>query len=810
MSMLTGRFWALFTRGRLQPEDAAAKLVPELPVCYVFEAASDTDLAVLRRVCVANRMPRPTRRLPGAARSGMRAAFALQRPVGFWTDRVDRRTPPELRQLLQTAREDSNFDVQLVPVAVYWSRAPRKERSLIRLLLADEWVISSRLRRLFTVLINGRRAVVQFGTPQLLRSSCDFAGDNALAARRVARQLRVLLARQRTAHIGPDLSHRRTIVAEVLRTRAVRAAMAQLVRDKGITRHQAMQQARACIDEIAADYSHALIAFGFRLLTWLWNRLYDGVQVGHIETLAQVATDHEVVYVPCHRSTTDDLLLPYAVYQHGYATPHIAAGINLDLPLVGRVLRKGGAFFIRRSFRGNSLYTAVISKYLGVIMARGHSIEYFVEGGRSRSGRLLTPATGMLSMTVMSYLRQPRRPVAFVPVYFGYERVFEAQTYIGELSGQPKVKESLFGLLTGTWKFLRQRHGRVQVNFGEPIFLDARLDRGNPQWRSANYAGEERPRWVVPLVNELADDILRSINAAAVVTPVNLLALALLVTPRQAALESSLVQHIELLLALFRAVPYHERVTVTPMPATQIIDYGVRLRMVTREPHRSGDYVRMSAENTVLSTYYRNNVLHLVALPSMLACCFVGNPGMRTDDVQRLASRIYPYVASELYLRWPEAALAEVVRQILDSLATLGLLQHDAAHDFWSRPAPTSSAATQLSLLAQNTLQTIERYYLAVAVLIRAGSGQISQKTLEERCQLMAQQMTMLYRFNSPEFFDRTLFTGFIDLLRARDVIRVDHAGRLEFDDVLRHVASDAELVLSEQIRHSILQVAHG
>jgi glycerol-3-phosphate O-acyltransferase len=194
----------------------------------------------------------------------------------------------------------------------------------------------------------------------------------------------------------------------------------------------------------------------------------------------------------------------------------------------------------------------------------------------------------------------------------------------------------------------------------------------------------------------------------------------------------------------------------------------------------------------------------------MLACCFVGNPGMRTDDVQRLASRIYPYVASELYLRWPEAALAEVVRQILGSLATLGLLQHDSGRDFWSRPAPTSSAATQLSLLAQNTLQTIERYYLAVAVLIRAGSGEISQKTLEERCQLMAQQMTMLYRFNSPEFFDRTLFAGFIDLLRARDVIRVDHAGRLEFDDVLRRVASDAEVVLSEQIRHSILQVAHG
>jgi glycerol-3-phosphate O-acyltransferase len=183
---------------------------------------------------------------------------------------------------------------------------------------------------------------------------------------------------------------------------------------------------------------------------------------------------------------------------------------------------------------------------------------------------------------------------------------------------------------------------------------------------------------------------------------------------------------------------------------------------------------------------------------------------MRTDDVQRLASRIYPYVATELYLRWGEAELAGVVRQMLSSLVALELLQYDPDTDLWSRPVPNSPAAIELSLLAQNTLPTIERYYVAIAVLIRAGSNQITQKVMEERCQLIAQQMMLLYRFNSPEFFDRALFSNFIDLLRARGVVRVDEQGRLEFDDVLRRVAADAELVLSEQIRHSILQVAHA
>ena len=165
-------------------------------------------------------------------------------------------------------------------------------------------------------------------------------------------------------------------------------------------------------------------------------------------------------------------------------SPHIAAGLNLNLPVVGRLLRKGGAFFIRRSLRGSALYTVVFMKYVAAMMARGHSIEYFIEGGRSRTGRLLTPMTGMLSMTVRSYLREPRLPVVFVPVYFGYERLLEAQTYIGELSGKPKQKESVPGLLRTVLRLFRRRHGRVHVNLGEPIHIDAVLDAHAPGWRA--------------------------------------------------------------------------------------------------------------------------------------------------------------------------------------------------------------------------------------------------------------------------------------------------------------------------------------
>ncbi len=809
---MLGRFLRLWTRASLQPQDAAERLRDQpLPVCYVLERRGAADLAVLQKVCSSARLPRPTRRLLAQQLHGRRAVFALERTLGLWRRRIDRRVPAELTELVAALREDPKLDVNLVPASVYWGRAPQKERSIIRLLLSDSWGIGSRLGNVFTVLVNGRNAMVQLSGPLSLRSLLGDSADTAVAARRVARSLRAQFARARTARIGPDLSHRRTIVAEVLRTRAVRAAVAQQLHERTtLNRRAVLLEARRIAMEIAANYSHTFVTLMSKALGWLWNRLYDGVEFNHAETLQQVADGNEIVYVPCHRSHMDYLLLGYAIYQRGFVPPHTAAGLNLNLPVVGRFLRKGGAFFIRRSFRGNSLYTVVFMKYLGAIMARGHSIEFFIEGGRSRTGRLLAPMTGMLSMTVRSYLREPVRPVVFVPVYFGYERIMEGSTYVGELSGKPKEKESVWGLLRSVRRMFRERYGRVHVNLGEPIHLDALLEQHAPQWRKAQPLESERPRWIGDVVDELAHTIMRHINAAAAVTPVNLLALALPTTPRQTLLEADLLRHIELLVALIKAVPYDPRITVTALSASEVIDYGVALQIVYRERQSAGDFVCMSPQNAILATYYRNNVLHLVALPSMIACCFLSNAAMRTEDIQRLALRIYPYIAADLFMRWDEASVASIVEQMLTALVQLGLLHYSPETGLWRRPQPRSAEAMQLSLLAQTTVSIIERYYMAIAVLIGAGSARITQKALEERCQLMAQRMTRLYGLNAPEFFDRSLFENYINLLRTRQVLRTDEQGLLVFDEVLIHVAEDAEVVLSEQIRHSILQVTHG
>jgi glycerol-3-phosphate O-acyltransferase len=797
----------LWVRPEVRPESATSSIgaVQASPVCYVLERRSAVDLAALENLCIREGLPRPSGRILGRRQSAVHAAIPLLRTRGIFDPRIDRRPPAELVRMIEVLERDPTIDVRLVPIAVYWGRAPQKEGSWWRLLFTENWALASGFRKLMQVLINGRFTMIEVGEPVSLRSLLVENGHPASQAARIARAQRAAFRRQRAARIGPDLSHRRTILHRVLSARAVRAAMAAEMRDKKLPRRRALMVAKGYLDEIAANYSHVFITFMEGFLGRLWNRLYDGVTFNHAETLRDVAQDREVVFVPCHRSHMDYLLLSYVIYKQGYAVPHIAAGINLDIPIVGRFLRKGGAFFIRRSFAGNALYTAVFMKYLAAIMARGHSIEYFVEGGRSRTGRLLQPKTGMISMTVRSHLRDPRRPVVFVPVYFGYERIVEAGTYVGELSGQPKRKESI-GDLVRALRVLREKFGRVHVNVGEPIPLDAVLQQGG-DGRRAELDEEGRAPWVAAVVDDLAQRIMRNINSAAAVTPINLLAVTLLAMPRQSMAVSDLARQCELYLKLLRMAPYDARVTVTDLDGAAVIAYGESMKVLQRQTHKLGDLVRVSDEMAVLLTYYRNNVLHLFTLPSLIACAFISNSVVRTEDIQRLAWRVYPYVASELFLKWTEQELPGVMRRLLDALSSLGILERLEEQDAWRRPAPSSPQSLQLSLLAQASVQTIERYYLAIATLMHAGSGALTARELAERCQLTAQRINMIYGFNSPEFSDRAMFDNFISLLLRRRVIRNDDAGRLVFDEVFLRVAADAEFVLSEQIRHSILQV---
>ncbi|MDN5734301.1 MAG: 1-acyl-sn-glycerol-3-phosphate acyltransferase, partial [Psychrobacter sp.] len=338
----------------------------------------------------------------------------------------DSQLSPRLSRLVSAVLQYPELKVRLVPVSILWGRAPEKEDSLFKLLTADNWEDPSITKQLFNIGVMGRDTFVQFHPPQDLRAliheqlhttpveddhtqpisdetstytMTTGADGNRELVRMLQQQLTTYLDKQRASMLGPDLSDRRNLVDKLVYSPAIKHAIEAEAKATGTSVREARSVAKGYANEMVNDYSHSIIRGFYKFLTWLWTQLYDGVEVHHFERVRELAADYELVYVPCHRSHVDYLLLSYVIYKRGLSIPYVAAGDNLDVPVLGPLLRGAVAFYIRRSFRGNALYTAVLREYMHTLITRNTPIEYFIEGGRSRSGRLLPPKMGMLAMT---------------------------------------------------------------------------------------------------------------------------------------------------------------------------------------------------------------------------------------------------------------------------------------------------------------------------------------------------------------------------------------------------------------------------
>jgi len=803
---LAGKVFSIWARPAILP-DLPAELITDdtAAVCYVLETGGLADRLALERACRQNGLPSPsdTFEFCGTRLSGR---LVVLRPMqGFLFRRLRPSGSRRLRHLVDAA-DQGNQDLLLIPVAIYWGRSPDKERSLLKLLFSEAWDVASRTRKFFATLLHGRNSLLRFSHALPLSSIVQEGLEAPVAYRKVSRILRVHFRQRRTATVGPDLSHRRTLVKQVLMAPSVRRAIAAEAGEDAAMQEKVLRQAREYAREIAADVSYPTIRIIERVLKWLWHRIYDGIELNHVERLHEVAKNREVVYVPCHRSHFDYLLLGYIVYEQRLHLPHVAAGINLNLPIIGGILRRGGAFYLRRTFKGNRVYAAVFDAYLHQILVRGYSIEYFVEGGRSRTGRLLAPKAGLLAMTVNSHIKDPKRPVVFVPIYFGYEKLIEGDSFIGEMSGAEKQKESLFGVLRSI-KSLRENFGKVYVNIAEPIDLEPLLDKMQPEWRDSQLQNGERPAWLGDVVDELGHEIMSGINSAAAVTPISLLAYVLLATPKQKIGAKELKSQLQLSLDLLQRFRYSNSVTIPDWGPDEIIAHGEKLQVISRSSHPMGDVIHMTEHTAVLMTYFRNNILHLLSVPASVACCFIQGVQLEHAELQRLIRLIYRFMHKELYLKWDYEDVDDVTTEAIEALTDLELLTRGKDIKMLVRPPAGSAKAYQLLMLGQAMVPMLQRFYLVIAILIHNGSGTLSRARLERMCQMSAERLSMIYGLHSPDFFNKTLFHNFIRELQSQEVLVRNADGLLDFDESIVNIGADARLVLGEEIRHSILSL---
>lgn len=794
-ALLKWPLWPLL-KYKIVPEQPVTELALEQakPLFYICTTESAADFAAVRRICDKLGLPDPADNVMLDGKAHPRTLF-LEKPHTLLLPRGKTTALAQGQALLQAHLANPQLDAQLMPVALLWGRAPGKENSIKWLLgeaHAPNW-----LAKLLIVLISGRHTLVRFSRPVSLKQMAAQFGAGENTAHKLLRMSRFHFYRQRLAATGPKLVNRAQLFNALLGAPALKKAIEDEAKAKRISVKAARQEARKLLLEIAADYRASTLRVGDRVLRWLWNKLYKGIKVNNADMLRDLAQKgHEIVYVPCHRSHMDYLLLSYVIYQQGLAPPHIAAGINLNFWPAGPIFRRGGAFFIRRSFSGNKLYSAVFREYLCQLFSKGYSVKYYTEGGRSRTGRLLQPKTGMLAMTLQSMLRGIERPVTLVPVYLGYEHVMEVNTYLRELKGSGKQKESALGVLKAI-RNLRD-YGYGFVNFGEPITLNNYLTQQVPDWKqNIDPLEVQKPQWLNPVVAHLADNLMQRINQAAALNSINLLALCLLATERHTMARTELTELLSFYLSLQRAVPYHQQVTLPQESAAQLIDHAISLQKVQQHSDSFGELLSLTAENAILMSYYRNNVLHLFMLPAIIASAVLHQRRISLVQLTAIVQQLYPLLRHELFLdiNSPDTYSKAVLQHLVES----GLVLQEG--DNYCAPAQHQSGFAMLSMLAHNAEHTLQRYAMVLQLIQREA---LNRAELEKHSHELAQRLLNLHGITAPEYYDKQLFATLLVALKDSGYSQLDEQSRVCATQSLHQLSDTVAGLLRSEVLQSI------
>ena len=305
------------------------------------------------------------------------------------------------------------------------------------------------------------------------------------------------------------------------------------------------------------------------------------------------------------------------------------------------------------------------------------------------------------------------------------------------------------------------------------------------------------PQAVSDAVNSSAHAILENINRAAVVNPVSLLSLILLATSKHTLDEEICIKQLDTYRDLLTALPYDQRMQVTPLSGKEIIAYGLKLKLIKRVNHVLGDIIAIADNQAVLLTYFRNNILHAFVLPSLIAALVEHNGSIQRGDLINVIRTLYPFLKAELFLKWEDEELKEQICAYAELLIQAKLISEDAEGHLIS-PAPNSEQHNQLVVLAAPVMQSLERYYMTLALITQRGSGNISTRQVEELSHLVGQRLSVLYEFNSPEFFDKSLFQSFIKVLTQQGYISTNENNAIVFDENFQNVAQYANLVLDD------------
>jgi glycerol-3-phosphate O-acyltransferase len=678
--------------------------------------------------------------------------------------RVAREGRAELDLVEEMVRSvwSSGRTVHLVPLAIFWRKGPRARRRFLNLFYGAA-TRPSDLAKVSSFLTTYRDLSVKVGDPIDLAAFVALRRNRGqeTVARMVRRSILSFLYREEKVVEGPTLRPLHKVQEIVVGDERVREVVAERARERRISPERAQGEAERMFREIAANMNSTFLAILNALVGAVVRRLFAKVEVSGIEKVAHYAKRHPLVLVPSHRSYFDFLIVSILFYANYLVPPHIVARENMAFGPFGFLWRRAGAFFMRRSF-ADPLYKEVFRAYVGYLVKEGVTQEFFIEGGRSRTGKTLAPRLGVLNWDVEAFLGTARRDLFFVPIAITYERLVEEGAMVSELEGGRKRDESVLGLVRAR-KFLQRRFGSVFVNFGEPISLaDALGDRRERFARDPSpETAEEKRQFVAELGNRIAERI----NVAVVPNATAVAASALLGERTRGLFRRDLVRRMQEIVDLLRL----QDVKLTPALEGDLGTFDdsiatlLRADLIRSEQDPRGELLYFEESKRRVLDFYRNSIAQFLAAPSFLARTLLEGPGI--DDLRReLASWL------DLFYREFFAPRGEVMAAhfdaFVDHFERFGWVERSGG-----RLRPTEKGLGSFRFLAEQTRGVLEAYYAVVVAVLGARPELVTEKELRKAVEAQFERSRLLGEVARPEAANPVTFGNAIDLLVRRGVL---------------------------------------
>jgi glycerol-3-phosphate O-acyltransferase len=689
--------------------------------------------------------------------------------------------------------------VFLVPLAIFPGSGLRRKGSRLASFVYSVHEAPSDVKKLFTYAWNARDLTLSIGAEIPLNAfMTQYQRESEeRIVRRLTRALQIFLYREERVVWGPTLRSKRQVRELVLGSPDLQTLTRALAHERKIPEEKIAKEARTYFDEIAANFHGSYFAVLAFLFNRIWHRMFSGLEIRGLEKVVECVKQHPIVLVPCHRSHFDYLILSYIFHENFLSPPHIAAGINMAFWPMAPLFRGAGAYFIRRTFEGNPLYKMVFRLYLEYLIREGYTQEFFIEGGRSRTGKILTPKLGMLSAIVNAFVSGVRRDLFLVPVSIHYGRIVEEEAYKQELLGGQKEKES-FGALLKARRVLRQKYGTAYVTFAEPISLNAALGDRKERFRhEGDPATEHEKRY---FVQKLGFRLLREVNEVAVAGATSLSSTVLLAAPHQAIRYADFVAAARALTDLLIA----KGVTLTAslhrnrenfLESLGFLQSG---KLIEWMKDRAGDIIYAPPDKRMILDFYKNNVIHFFLIPSLVAHALrrgVPHATLREDVSWWLELFRWEFALPE------RATIAAEIEEALAYFTRTGALSREGV-----RPDEA------LLIFSDGILENFRQaYWIVVKTLLDLDGDGLTLKAAIARMQKSFMMHQLLGEAHKPEGNSAVTFTNALNRMAEMRCIVLAPRGRAGKDHAVLRGEAFAELTaLERRLGESLATVVSG